>query len=110
MNEFEDPIQPVNDVEEVELRDEVRSLRLMFSLSLLLSFVFSFMVFVYFLRLNSAVNAQITQQQIMVTQAAEAFNRVHEYANAHPDFAPIFQKYSHVLNIRTNGTSAPGRK
>jgi hypothetical protein len=115
MNESENKFDAVTDSGNADLREEVQSLKFILTFSLLLSFIFSFFVFVFLMRQNSVLSAQVAQEQQVLgnfqngggaSQAAELFNRLGEYAKTHPDYAPIYHKYSQVLNIRSNANPA----
>lgn len=95
------------------LREEVQSLKFMLTFTLLLSFIFSFVVFIFLMRQNSAITAQTAQVRQMVTansaQAAEVYKKLADYARTHPDYAQqVFQKYSRYINVQAR-TNAPAR-
>ncbi|MDB6023635.1 MAG: hypothetical protein JWQ04_3492 [Pedosphaera sp.] len=100
------------------LREEVQSLRTMFSCTLLLLFVFSFCVNVFLYRQSSALGSQVGEAQQMVSgfrnggaaQVIDLWTKLNDYAKTHPDYAPVIQKYSQFINIRTNGSSAAVKK
>src|SRR5579884_149192 len=93
------PMGAVTINEAESLREEVQSLKFMLTSTLLLSFIFSFVVFIFLMRQNSAIAAQTAQVRQMVTansaQAAAVYNKLADYARTHPDYAQqVFQKYS----------------
>jgi hypothetical protein len=107
MNESENKFETSAPAGE-DLRAEVQSLRSMLSFTLLLAFVFSFFVFVYLRSQNSQLNAQLANQESALNaaqpMAAELLGKLSDYAKTHPDYQPIFQKYSHLVKVSTNGT------
>jgi hypothetical protein len=117
MNESESNFQAASESSNENLRADVQSLRTMLSVTLLLLFIFTFCVNVFFLRQVSAVNAQVAQAQQLVdnfqkgggyAQGAELVSRLNEYSRTHPDFAPIMQKYN--FSITRNGAPTPAKK
>ena len=98
-----------------DLRGEVQSLKTALSVAILLMFVFSFCVNLFMLRQTSMLSGQAAEAQQAVDsfrengagQAVEFWNKMNEYARTHPDFAPIMQKYSNFINVRTNAPVAP---
>src|SRR5579885_3266753 len=108
MNESES-FNPTVGAGSEDLRGEVQSLRFMLSMSLLLMFVFSFCVFVYMFKQTTSLRRQVHEIQDQIvkfeaaggpTQAAELMLRLGEYAKTHPDYVPIYQKYSQQISVR----------
>jgi len=117
MNESEGKFDTMGEPGLPELREEVASLRTMFSASLLLLFVFSFCVNIFLFHQASMAHAQASVATQLVhdfdyggaAQAIDFWTKLNEYARGHPDFLPIINKYSKFINISKNG-SEPAKK
>ena len=102
-----------------DLRAEVQSLRAMLCGALLLMFIFTFCVNYFLSRQDKSLGMQLANDRQIVgsfengggpARAAEFLTKLNDYARSHPDFMPILQKYSSIINIRTNSNPAAVKK
>lgn len=96
-----------------DLQEEVNSLRLMLSASLVLLIIFSLCVDVALLKQVSALRTQVDVNERVAgefnsSKAIEFWNRLVQYSRTHPDYAPIISKYSPALSQTLLGN--PGTK
>jgi hypothetical protein len=118
MNESENKFENAPGTEMSELRLELDSLRSMLSASLLLLFIFSACVNLYLFHQASAVHAQASQANQLVYDfdhggsalIVDFWTKLNDYSRTHPDFAPVFNKYSKFINTRPNPAAAPKKK
>ena len=98
---------PEEKFEVEELREELNSLRILLSVSLILLIVFGFCVDRYLFKQISLLGEQtkVPQQQVdkfatqyNLARASEFWNNLVVYSKSHPDFVPILAKYSAVVN------------
>lgn len=96
--------------ENVNLNQEVQALKFIVSFALLLCFVSSLVVFIFLLKQNSGLNAEIANTEHNLGQAAGIFNKFGEFAKTHQDYnQQVFQKYAQELNYHP-GNAAPQKK
>lgn len=103
MNEFENQGGAKTNPEVEELRDELRVMRLLLTVAMVMLIALSLCADYYLSRQITGFRAQAKEFE----QIADAFpqaaandfvNRLKEYARTHPDFAPIATKYASVFN------------
>lgn len=103
MDEFEKSSGGAANPEVEALRDELRVMRLLMTVALLMLIALSLCADLYLSRQTAAIKSEAAQLQVVVDafpqNAANDFvARLKEYAKTHPDFSPIATKYASVFS------------
>ena len=104
--------------ETAELREQVNSLQSTLSLTLVLMFIFTLTINIFLFHTTrltrmQANNMQVAVDKYRVDQAGilDFWNKLRNYSMTHPDYAPIMNKYSQFITVRSNGVPVlPAKK
>ena len=113
MNESETKTEPAQDFAVEDLQDEVQGLRTLMSVSLIVIIVFSFCVNWYLFKQDRIVQGRIDQDRqtagALQTGIVAFWNDLNEYGKAHPDFAPVLEKYRALFATNAPAPAAKPR-
>jgi hypothetical protein len=103
MDEFEKQSGAIDASVVETLRDELRVMRMLLTVALLMLIGLSLCADYYLSRQTASIKVSSSQLQNIVDvfpQAAanDFVNRLKEYAKTHPDFAPIATKYAGIFS------------
>jgi hypothetical protein len=116
MNETENKFEAAGDIMNDGLLDEVHSLRMLLSASLIIVIMFTLCVDVFLIKqvslLNgeTAVTKQQTEQMFPTAKASDLWNKLNDFSKTHPDFETVIAKYRPVINQFTSGNPAAAAK
>ena len=101
MDDTQNPFGGSGDSSVEQLREQVKSLQVLLSGVLVILILFGFCLNVYFFRDISLENRSLALSEkalaehgFNMTQAADFWTKLKEFAKTHPDFAPIVAKYN----------------
>jgi hypothetical protein len=116
MNETENKLEATGDFVNDDLQNELQSLRALVSASLVIMIMFSLCVDVFLIKqvslLNSdtAVTKARTEQIFPTAKASELWNKLNDFAKAHPDYETVIAKYRPVVSQFTSPNPAAPAK
>jgi hypothetical protein len=113
MNETEQKMETAGGSEIEALRNEVQSLQGLLAFGLMLVLILSVAVNIFLYKQAADRSTEARNAQMIVNnfvnggevQAREFWFKLSAYASTHPDFAPVYNKWSQIITIRP---PAPG--